>query len=233
MLNPAWLVSWITAGVELSQAGPTGTGIPATERLVIWNVSFDVVATAPVERLIVPVVGPLLMKCVVAVTGMSPNSLNVKVASGIVSVALMLPVAGLRFATSLPGPSGSVAFGALRNVLPVTLYLARIVLAVADAGPAVAVTAKTAARPAMPMATVVRIRGGLISFICDFSLEGWMCAEPLNGRDQPTLILKGKSRGPIISESPGKGSPTGRFNRGLVGLLRDQLALITNARLRV
>src|SRR5689334_5826020 len=99
-------------------------GIPATERLVIWKVRFDVVVTAPVVRLSVPVVGPLLMKCVVAVTGTIPNSLNVKVASGMVSVALMLPVAALRFAASLPGPSGSVAFGALRNVLPVTLYLA-------------------------------------------------------------------------------------------------------------
>src|SRR5215467_5063177 len=160
----------MTAGVELSQDGPTGTGIPATERLVIWNVRCEVVVTAPVLMLSFPVVGPLLMKCVVAVTGTSPNCLNVKVASGTVSVALMLPVAGLRFATSLPGPSGSVAFGALRNVLPVTLYLARIVLAVADAGPAVAVTAKTAARPAMPMATVVRNLWGLVGLISGFSL---------------------------------------------------------------
>src|SRR5215469_3056921 len=168
MLKPGWLVTVIAAGVELSQAGPTGTGIPATERLTIWNVRFEVVVTAPVLRLRVPVVGPLLMKWVVAVTGMRPNSLNVSVAFGMVSVAVRFPVLGSRFAASLPGPSGSVAFGALRNVLPVTLYLAWMVVAVADAGAAVAATVNAVASPATAAATVVRIRRDLAELICAF-----------------------------------------------------------------
>src|SRR5215469_15394233 len=97
-----------------------GTGTPAMERLTICIVMCEVEVTAPVLRLMVPVVGPLLMKCVVAVTGMSPNCLNDKVASGRVSVALNLPVLTFTFADNLPGPRGSVAFGALRKVLPVT-----------------------------------------------------------------------------------------------------------------
>src|SRR5215469_10058377 len=112
MLKPGWLVTVIAAGVELSQDGP------------IWNVRFEVVVTAPVLRSSVPVVGPLLMKWVVAVTGMRPNCLKLSVASGMVSVAVRFPVLGSRLAASFPGPSGSVAFGALRNVFPVTLYLA-------------------------------------------------------------------------------------------------------------
>src|SRR5690242_8173755 len=121
MLNPGWLATRITAGVELSQAGPMGTGSPAMERLTICIVMCDVEVTAPVPRLTVPVVGPLLMKCVVAVTGISPNCLNDNVASGKVSVALTAPVLAFTAAASLPGPRGSVAFGALRKVLPVTL----------------------------------------------------------------------------------------------------------------
>src|SRR5215470_10480183 len=74
MLNPGLLVRVIDAGVALSQAGPTGTGMPATDRLVICKVIFDVVVTAPVFRSTVPFVGPFWRKAAVAVTGIRPNS---------------------------------------------------------------------------------------------------------------------------------------------------------------
>src|SRR5690242_2935483 len=143
-----------------------GTGIPAMDRLTICIVMCDVEVTAPVLRLMVPVVGPLLMKCVVAVTGMNPNCLNESVASGRASVALTAPVLAFTFADSLPGPRGSVAFGALRKVLPVTLYVAWTVLVAADVGAAAAATLKTAARPTVAAAAVVRMREDLTSLIC-------------------------------------------------------------------
>jgi hypothetical protein len=59
-----------------------------------------------------------------------------------------------------------VAPGALRNVLPVTGYVALMVLAVADAGTAVAATVKAAAKATRPAVIVVRIRRGLKNLIC-------------------------------------------------------------------
>jgi hypothetical protein len=51
-------------------------------------------------------------------------------------------------------------------VLPVTGYVALIVLVVADAGTVVAATVKTAVRATRPAAIVVRIRRGLKNLIC-------------------------------------------------------------------
>src|SRR6266702_3763707 len=98
MLKPGWLASATEAGVALSQDGPTGTGSPATVRLVICSVMLDIVVTAPVVR----------------------STLD----------------------RSAPGPSGTVALAALRNVLPFTGYLTlRIVSADATAGVTATMTA--------------------------------------------------------------------------------------------
>ena len=69
-----WPDTDTTTGCVVWQELPTGMLIPATERLTIRSVIFDVVLTAPVLKLRVPVVGPSLMNCVVAVTGTSPLS---------------------------------------------------------------------------------------------------------------------------------------------------------------
>src|SRR5215472_845499 len=116
---------------------------------------FDVVLTAPVLKLRVPVVGPSLMNCVVAVTGTSPSCLNDPVASGSASVAVILPVFASSAEASLPGPRASVKFGALMKVLPVTLYLACTTVS-ADAGLAPVGTVHTAASPATAAAPMAR-----------------------------------------------------------------------------
>src|SRR5215469_188790 len=123
MEKPGWLVRVIDAGVALSQAGPTGTGAPPTDRLVICRVIFDVVVTAPVFRSTFPVVGPFWMKATVAVTGIRPNSLNDPVAGGRLRLAVTLPLPRFTLARSVPGPRGTVALAALMNVLPFTGYL--------------------------------------------------------------------------------------------------------------
>src|SRR5215831_19887444 len=116
MLKPGWLASATEAGVALSHAEPTGTGSPATDRLVICSVMLDMVVTAPVFRSTVPVVGPFWMNATVAVTGIRPSSLNDPVAGGRFRLAVTTPVLRSTLARSVPGPSLMVALGALRNV---------------------------------------------------------------------------------------------------------------------
>src|SRR6266704_1348946 len=144
MLKPGWLASATEAGVALSQDGPTGTGSPATVRLVICSVMLDIVVTAPVLRSTFPVVGPSWMNATVAVTGIRPSSLNDPVAGGRLRLAVTAPVLRFTLDRSAPGPSGTVALAALRNVLPFTGYLTlRIVSADATAGVAATMTAVT------------------------------------------------------------------------------------------
>src|SRR5262250_447009 len=104
MLNPGRLASGTAAGVSLSHAEPTGTGSPATDRLVICNVMLDIVVTAPVLRSTVPAVGPFWMKATVAVTGTRPSSLNDPVAGGSFRLAVTAPVVRFTLALSVPGP---------------------------------------------------------------------------------------------------------------------------------
>ncbi len=87
--------------------------MPPTVRLTIRSVILDLVRTVPVSRFTLPVVGPSLMNCVVAVTGMMPSCWNDPVAAGSVRLAVSLPVLPFTVAASLPGPRLSVKFGAL------------------------------------------------------------------------------------------------------------------------
>src|SRR5262249_4740106 len=107
MLKPGWLASATDAGAALSQEGPTGTGRPATDRLVICSVMLDMVVTAPVFRSTVPVVGPFWMKATVAVTGIRPSSVNDPVACGRFRLAVTVPVVRFTLDRSAPGPSGT------------------------------------------------------------------------------------------------------------------------------
>src|SRR5690349_12852428 len=144
MLNPGWLASETGAGVALSHAGPTGTGSPATDRLVICRVMLDVVVTAPVFKSTFPVVGPFWMKATVAVTGTRPSSLNDPVAGGRFRLAVTAPVLRFTLDLSVPGPRLTVALAALRNVLPCTGYLTLSAVPAAEAaGAAAIVTAAT------------------------------------------------------------------------------------------
>src|SRR5215468_10667631 len=122
MLNPGWLASATEAGLALSHAGPTGTGSPDTDRLVICRVILDIVVTAPVFRSTVPVVGPFWMNATVAVTGIRPSSLNDPVAGGSLRLAVTAPVLRFTLDRSVPGPSVTVALAALMTVLPFTGY---------------------------------------------------------------------------------------------------------------
>src|SRR5215831_9283544 len=159
-----WPDTDTTTGCVVWQELPTGMLTPATERLTIRSVIFDVVLTAPVLKSSVPVVGPSLMNCVVAVTGMSPASLNDPVALGRVSLAVILPVFASSVEASLPVPRAIVKFAALMNVLPVTLYLACTTVS-ADAGPAPAATVHTATSPAAAVARTDRTRRNRTSLI--------------------------------------------------------------------
>src|SRR5215471_10312849 len=163
MLNPGWLASETEAGVALSHAGPTGTGNPATDRLVICRVMLDVVLTAPVFRLTFPVVAPFWMKATVAVTGIRPSSLNDPVAGGRFRLAVTAPVLRFTLDFRVPGPRLTVALAALRNVLPWTGYLTLITVPAAEAaGAAAIVTAATSPARAItvaPRAARVRRNG--------------------------------------------------------------------------
>ena len=134
---------------------PTSWGAPATVRLTIRIVIFDVVATAPVSGFTVPVVGLSLMSCAVAVTG-TTSSLNEPVASGSDSFAVTLSVVRSAVAVSLPGPSGSVALGLARWVLPDTGYLSVTVVS-ADVVPALASTPHPAMSAVNELITALRI----------------------------------------------------------------------------
>src|ERR1700690_1898629 len=120
MLKPGWLSTWIVAGVALSDLLPTGTGMPAMDTEISLRTMLDVLLMAPVVGSIVPVVLPLLMNSVVAVTGTIPSSLNDPVAFGSDSVAVNVPAARLTFEASVPGPRARLKFAALMRVLPVT-----------------------------------------------------------------------------------------------------------------
>src|SRR5215469_5838735 len=137
-----WPDTDTTTGCVVWQELPTGMLIPATERLTIRSVIFDVVLTAPVLKL------------------------NDPVALGRVSLAVSLPVFASSVEESLPGPRASVKFGALMKVLPVTLYLACTTTS-ADAGPAAAATVHTATTPAAMTAPTDRPRGNRTSLICN------------------------------------------------------------------
>src|SRR5215471_11 len=154
MLKPGWLVRVTDAGVALSQAGPTGTGRPAIDRAVICRVMLDMVVTAPVFRSTVPVVGPFWMNAAVAVTGIRPSSLNDPVAGGRFRLAVSDPVFRSTAAFSVPGPRGMEALGALRNVLPFTLYLTLTTVSAEAAGAAAIV--KTARSPATTVTVAPR-----------------------------------------------------------------------------
>ena len=104
MLKPGWLASDTEAGLALLHAGPTGTGSPATVRLVICSVILDVVVTAPVFRSTLPVVGPFWMKAVVAVAGIRPSSVKFPVAGGSFRLAVSAPVVRSTVDFSVPGP---------------------------------------------------------------------------------------------------------------------------------
>src|SRR5215469_13508941 len=161
MEKPGWLVRVIDAGVALSQAGPTGTGTPPTDRLVICRVIFDVVVTAPVFRSTVPAVGPFWMKAAVAVTGIRPNSLNDPVAGGRFRLAVTAPVLRSTLALSAPGPRLTVALAALRNVLPWTGYLTLTTVSAEAAGAAAIVKAATSPVRAVTVAPrAARVRRG-------------------------------------------------------------------------
>src|SRR5580692_10897770 len=153
MLKPGWLASETEAGVALSHAGPTGTGSPPTDRLVICRVMLDMVATAPVLRLTVPVVGPSWMKATVAVTGTTPSSLKDPVAGGRLRLAVTLPVVRFTLDRSVPGPRVTVALAALRNVLPFTGYRTVSVVP-ADARAGVVATTMAVTSPARAVTVV-------------------------------------------------------------------------------
>jgi hypothetical protein len=79
--------------------------------------------------------------------------LNDPVAGGSDKVALTLPVLAFTLADRVPGPSERVAIGPARNVLPVILYFALMVVAAeAEAGPPAATSAPAATNPAAPVA---------------------------------------------------------------------------------
>src|SRR5262252_8208588 len=158
MLNPGWLATLMVAGVALSQAGPTGTGTPDTDRLVICRVIRAVVVTAPVLRLTFPVASPSWMKAVVAVTGTRPSSLNDPVAGGRIRDAFSAPVVASTVDFRTPGPSATVAFWDLINVLPCTGYLTLIVVS-ADAAAGVAATVTAATKPVRAVAAAPRAAG--------------------------------------------------------------------------
>src|SRR5215470_20365841 len=143
MLKPGWLASAMEAGVALSQDGPTGTGSPATDRLVICSVMLDVVVTAPVFKSTFPVVGPFWMKATVAVTGIRPSSLNDPVAGGRFRLAVTAPVLRFTLDFRVPGPRLTVALAALRNVLPWTGYLTLTTVSAEAAGAAAIVKPAT------------------------------------------------------------------------------------------
>src|SRR5579859_987026 len=155
MLKPGWLASETVAGVALSQDGPTGTGSPATDRLVTCKVMVEVVVTAPVFRLTVPVVGPSWRNATVAVTGIRPSSVNDPVAGGRLRLAVTAPVFRSTLDRSVPGPSVTVALAALMNVLPCTGYLTLSVVS-ADAAAGVAAIVASASSPAMAVAAAPR-----------------------------------------------------------------------------
>src|ERR1700730_12195519 len=123
MLKPGWLASETEAGVALSHAGPTGTGSPDTDGLVICRVMLDMVVAAPVFRSTYPVVGPSWRNATVAVTGIRPSSWNDPVAGGRLRLAVTLPLPRFTLDRSAPGPRVTVAVAALMNVLPFTGYL--------------------------------------------------------------------------------------------------------------
>src|SRR5262252_1552025 len=159
MLKPGWLASATEAGVALWHDGPTGTGRPPTDRLVICSVMLDMVVTAPVFRSTVPVVGPFWMNAAVAVTGIRPSSLNDPVAGGRFRLAVSDPVFRSTLAFSVPGPRGMEALGALRNVLPFTGYLTLTTVSAEAAGAAAIVkTARSPARAVTVAPRAVRAR---------------------------------------------------------------------------
>src|SRR3984885_3697835 len=107
---------------EGSQDGPTRIGTPATFRLVSLIVSVAVVVTALVVKFTVPVAVPSWIISVVAVTGISPSSLNDPVAGGSVSVPVSVDVVRSAVVLSVPGPRSIAPPIALMKVLPVTGY---------------------------------------------------------------------------------------------------------------
>ena len=113
-LHPACDVTVICAGTIVWHAGPGGTGIPATVRLVILIVTCDVAVIAPPFGLIVPVVCPCWMNSVVAVTGTRPSSVNDPVAGGSVRVPVRVWAVRSTVPVSVPGPRPTVVFGAFR-----------------------------------------------------------------------------------------------------------------------
>src|SRR5690348_12203009 len=155
MLKPGWLASETVAGVALSHAGPTGTGSPDSDRLVICRVMLEEVVTAPVFRSTFPVVGPFWMKATVAVTGIRPSSVNDPVAGGRLRLAVTLPLLRFTLDRSAPGPRGTLALAALMNVLPFTGYLTLSTVA-ADAAAGVAAIVASASSPAMAAAATPR-----------------------------------------------------------------------------
>src|SRR5258708_5353590 len=158
MLKPGWVARGTEAGVGGSPDRPPGAGRPGPFKPVGCSVMVDIVVTAPVFRSTFPVVGPSWMKATVAVTGTRPSSLNDPVAGGRLRLAVMTPVVRSTLVRRLPGPRGTVALAALRNVLPFTGYLTlSVVSAHATAGGAGGVTAVRTppragggARPAAP-----------------------------------------------------------------------------------
>src|ERR1700685_4828008 len=121
---------------EVSQDGPTRIGTPATFRLVSLIVSVAVVVTALVVKLTVPVAVPSWIISVVAVTGISPSSLNDPVAGGSVSVPVSVDVVRSAVVLSVPGPRSIVEPIALMKVLPVTGYETLTVESDGDVGAA-------------------------------------------------------------------------------------------------
>src|SRR5580693_1929584 len=150
---------------EVSQDGPTKIGTPATFRLVSLIVSAAVVVTALVVKLSVPVAVPSWIISVVAVTGISPSSLNDPVAGGSVSVPVSLDVLRSAVVLSVPGPMSIVEPIALMKVLPVTGYETLTVesdgavgaAGLASAGVAAAIPATAAAAEAASSAKRLRM----------------------------------------------------------------------------
>src|SRR5581483_3290331 len=110
----------VTLNGLVSQLLPIGTLRPKMLRLVSFSVTVEVLVIVFVLRLAVPVAGPSWIISLVAVTGMTPNSLAEIVDGGRDRVAVCVPVVRSTAADRVPAPRLTVVFSFLMNVVPVS-----------------------------------------------------------------------------------------------------------------
>src|ERR1700683_5596692 len=163
---------------EVSQDGPTRIGTPATFRLVSLIVSVAVVVTALVVKLTVPVAVPSWIISVVAVTGISPSSLNDPVAGGSESVPVSVEVVRSAVVLSDPGPRAIDELTALMNVLPLTGYVTLTVWSAGAAGLASA----GVARP-IPVTAIAAVVSNSFTGLCMAAPRGLLPAGTLLARN--------------------------------------------------